>query len=338
MISTAENNIIRTSAQPICYVCQSAGKIVYQGLTDRIFQAGGVWNIKQCLNPKCNLLWLDPRPVKEDIGKTYLDYYTHSGKDGSAKSPLRRFIDFIKFGYLAAEYGYHLGSFWQKLLGRLVYLDSGLKSEIDFEIMYLKEKPGASLLDVGCGNGRFLELMQKLGWQTEGVEVDKKAVEVCRDKGLTVKLGELREQNYPDNFFDVVTLGDVIEHLPEPLAVLKECRRILKKNGFLVMITPNTKSRLHRIFKDKWFHLDPPRHLYLFSADNLKQLMEQAGFQKIKTWLTARNLRSSLLGSWDIKKKGCHKMGGRQSIFRRIAAKLLQFSNIGDEIVLTAQK
>jgi len=67
--------------------------------------------------------------------------------------------------------------------------------------MYLKEKFGGKLLDVGCGAGDFIGLTQKLGWQAEGIEVDKKAVEVCQDEGLKVRLGELIEQNYPDDFF-----------------------------------------------------------------------------------------------------------------------------------------
>lgn len=349
MTSNQKNNKIRTTSQPLCYICKNPGRMFYQGLTDRLFNAPGEWNIKQCLNPECGLLWLDPIPTKEDIGKAYLNYYTHSDANNVSGSFIRRLINFVKFGYLARKYNYRLDfmNIWQKILGLLIYFDPGLKSEIDFEVMYLKAQPGSRLLDVGCGDGRFLLLMQNLGWQVEGTEVDPEAVKTARNNKLEVKLGELSEQKYPDNSFDVITLKSVMEHLPDPLDVLIECQRILKDEGILMIITPNTKSRIHNIYKNNWFDLDPPRHLHLFSPKNLEGLLKKVGFKSIKIWTTSRNLRSSLIGSWDIKKKGYHKMGNHQPLFIRIKAKFLQFieeiilkirTDFGDEIVLKIQK
>jgi len=348
MINIQENNKIRTSPQLFCCVCQSPGRILYQGMADRLFNVPGKWNIRQCQNPECRLLWLDPIPVKEDIGKVYLNYYTHGDINVISKSFLRRAVDFINKGYLANQYKYlrEQINIWQRILGFLVYLDPGLKSELDFEVMYLPAKKGR-LLDVGCGDGRFLIKMRDLGWQVEGTEVDETAVETARKNKLKVSSCQLSEKTYPENFFDVITLRSVMEHLPDPLDVLIECQRILKDTGYLMIITPNTKSRIHNIYKEKWFDLDPPRHLHLFSCENLENLLKKAGFKTVKSWTTSRNLRSSLIGSWDIQKKGCHKMGSRQPLFIRIKAKFLQFfeeiilkikSDSGDEIVLKVQK
>ena len=321
--------------------------MLYSDLEDRLFSAQGLWNIRQCQNSDCRLLWLDPMPIEEDIGKAYINYYTHD--ESGPKSFTRRLIESAKKGYFARKYKYNAGNLnlWQKFLGLLIFFDPGLKSEIDYEVLHLEFKPQGKLLDVGCGNGSFIARMKNLGWQVEGTEVDEAAVEVARKHGLEVKLGELSWQKYPGNSFDVITLNSVIEHISDPLAVLSECRRILRRGGSLVVFTPNAKSRIHSIYKDKWFDLDPPRHSHIFSFRNLKDLVQKAGFGSINIRTTSRNLRSTLIGSWDIKMKGCHTMGKRQPLLRRLAVEIWQFfeeiilrvkKDIGDEIILKAQK
>ena len=207
-------------------------------------------------------------------------------------------------------------------MGLFVYIDIGLKSETDFEVMYLGSQPGAKLLDVGCGSGKFLMRMKELGWQSEGTEMDPKAVEFAKSNGLSVRLGELQDQKYPENYFDAIVLNSVVEHVLEPLPFLLECHRILKNEGILVILTPNIKSRIHNIYKDKWFPLDPPRHLHIFLPENLKALIQKSGFGNIKIQTTSRNLRSSLLGSQDIKNKGRHQMGGSQPFSAKVEAKI----------------
>lgn len=349
MTSNQKNNEIRTLAQPLCYICSSPGRILYQGLADRLFNAPGKWNIKQCLNPECGLLWLDPIPTEEDIGKVYLSYYTHGDINNVSESFLRRIVDFINKGYFAIRYKYlrEQITVWQKILGLLVYFDPGLKSEADFEVMYLPSQTNGRLLDVGCGDGRFIIKMRDLGWQVEGVEIDPVAVEIAKSNKLQVNLGELAEQKYPANSFDIIVLKSVIEHLCDPLDVLVECRRILKDSGSLMIITPNAKSRIHNIYKENWFCLDPPRHRNVFSPPALKFLVQKAGFKNVNIWSSSRNLRSSLIGSWDIRRKGRHKMGGWQPWSVRLWAKVLQFvevgilkikPDIGDEIILKVKK
>jgi len=321
--------------------------MLYSDLEDRLFSAQGKWNVRQCQSPDCKLLWLDPMPLEEDIGNAYLDYYTHD--EGAPKSFLRKLVESAKKGYFARKYKYNIGrlNIWQKFLGLLIYLDLGLKSEIDYEVLYLKFQPQEKLLDVGCGNGSFIARMKSFGWQVEGTEVDEEAVEAARRQGLEVKFGELSSLEYSDSSFDVITLNSVIEHISNPLTLLSECKRILKEGGSLVIFTPNAKSRIHSIYKEKWFDLDPPRHLHIFSFQNLKTLVQKAGFKNIDVLPTSRNLRSTLIGSWDIKKKGRHKMGDRQPLLRRLVAKMWQFleeiilrvkKDVGDEILLKAQK
>jgi SAM-dependent methyltransferase len=146
--------------------------------------------------------------------------------------------------------------------------------------------PGANhLLDVGCGKGSFMLRMREHGWNVEGSEVDADGVEYARSiNGLTVHLGNLENINFPDNTFDVVTSNHVIEHVHDPIALIQECLRILKPGGKLVLATPNMDSFGHRYFERNWTHLDPPRHLRLFTQKTLRECAEKAGFQTMDVW------------------------------------------------------
>ena len=95
------------------------------------------------------------------------------------------------------------------------------------------------LLDVGCSSGAFLGNAVELGYRVEGVEPAPKAAATAQAAGLTVRQGLLQDVGYGDGQFDAVTLFEVIEHLKEPLDLLRECRRILRPGGILLIGTGN---------------------------------------------------------------------------------------------------
>jgi SAM-dependent methyltransferase len=137
------------------------------------------------------------------------------------------------------------------------------------------------LLDVGCGSGEWLASMRERGWNVAGLDFDQDAVRIAKQSGLEVRSGTLKEQNYASKSFDAVTLHHVIEHVPDPVETLTECARILVNGGQLVLSTPNSASLGHRIFKEYWRGLEPPRHLHIFSGRSLRRVLEQAGFRNI---------------------------------------------------------
>src|SRR5262249_14249516 len=137
---------------------------------------------------------------------------------------------------------------------------------------------GARVLDVGCGSGVLLARMQALGWQVEGIEVDPDGVNAARARGVQVRLGTLEQQKFIDNYFEAVHSAHVIEHVFDPLSLLRECYRILKPGGTLIVLTPNIASLGHKNFGYAWLNLDPPRHLVLFSVKTLGQAAKLAGF------------------------------------------------------------
>jgi SAM-dependent methyltransferase len=141
--------------------------------------------------------------------------------------------------------------------------------------------PGRAL-DIGCGQGTFLRLLKREGWECHGTELTEKSASRASGFGIPVSVGEIEENQFPPYSFDLITLWHVLEHLPEPPKTLKILTRLLKKGGILAISTPNIDSLQAEVGRGQWFHLDPPRHLYLFSPRTLEQMMESLRFQLLE--------------------------------------------------------
>jgi 2-polyprenyl-3-methyl-5-hydroxy-6-metoxy-1,4-benzoquinol methylase len=137
------------------------------------------------------------------------------------------------------------------------------------------------LLDFGAGAGTILKVAREKNWQAFGVEVSEPAVEYARKLGFDVFHGEINEANYPDNYFDVVTASEVLEHLENPLEVLKEIARILRPGGLLWATTPHASGLSYRLIGLKWSVIAPPEHLQLYSRKAAFKMLRDAGFSDI---------------------------------------------------------
>jgi len=140
---------------------------------------------------------------------------------------------------------------------------------------------GASLLDVGCGNGRYLDLMRALGWsRVVGVDTSASAVRAAREQlGIEAHCGDVRDVGLPDGSFHAVSISHTLEHVDDPAAVLAEIRRATKPGGRIAIVVPNVRSLLSRTLRESWLHLDTPRHLVVFSPRGLRSAVERAGLQ-----------------------------------------------------------
>lgn len=148
------------------------------------------------------------------------------------------------------------------------------------------------LLDVGCSSGAFLLSARKLGFQVEGVEPSADAAETARSMGMQVFNGFLEQANYPDASFDAVTLIEIVEHVRDALALLRECARILRPGGVVLITTPNAHSWTARSMGSRWagFSLNAMGgHISFFSPHSIGILAARSGLRLAR--LETRNVR-----------------------------------------------
>ena len=274
-IKQSMDNII-TLPTPTCSACGSQGFPVQTNVTDPDGIISGEWVFRKCSNKDCELFWLDPAPLETELWKAYATYHTHTR---SSSNKVEEFI-------------LSLANRLVRVAFFPVWIGNGLWAETEYSrYMTLKNTPVGRLLDIGCGGGRFMNRMKRLGWEVEGIDFDEKATgKITARYGMKTYTGDLVESKLPDGYFDAITLSHTIEHLVNPERTLRECMRILKPGGRLVVVTPNVESTGATLFGPFWRGWEPPRHLHMFSVKTLKSFLSKAGFD-------VTEIRSSSAGS-----------------------------------------
>jgi 2-polyprenyl-3-methyl-5-hydroxy-6-metoxy-1,4-benzoquinol methylase len=285
-----EDHSIRVQEIARCLLCQATGTPIYQGLRDRLFGAPGAWGFSRCV--RCGFVWLNPQPTPEDMGRVYRNYYTHALPLGECNSVSRS--EKLERAMCATVVGFDAlatGMAWRQI-GNVLALLPQFRDMGRLGTMGLGGVRKGRLLDVGCGNGRFLAWMREAGWEVMGLEWDSSAAEIARSRlGVPVVVGTLENAHLSDNSFNAITLHHVIEHVPDPMGLLRECRRLVSPKGRIVVATPNVESRGHGILGAAWRGLEPPRHLHLFSLATLRTCCDRA---KIKTLELRTSSRSAV--------------------------------------------
>jgi SAM-dependent methyltransferase len=212
--------------------------------------------------PTCRVRYLNPMPTQSQLSSFYQPQY--------------------------------YGSDWYKQLGLgMAFARSALKGL----------KPGR-FLDIGCGLGYFIKgVADNSAWVTSGMEFSDEAARYARDElGLDVAAGDLSDRQWPDQAFDYIHIRNVLEHVTDPAALLKECRRIIKPDGTLHLLVPNgpidSEDLIKFYRKEKRAPLSPSGHLFFFSPASLEQLFRDAGFEirRSRTYGIRRGL--SKIGLW----------------------------------------
>jgi 2-polyprenyl-3-methyl-5-hydroxy-6-metoxy-1,4-benzoquinol methylase len=265
---------------PVC--CASRRTVLHKDVVDNVFFCSpGKWTLLQC--EKCRSAYLDPRPTPDTIHQAYTNYYTHQdavGKDDYASlSPFRKLRRRLVNGY--TNWRYSTSAQPSSNLGVLAaFAMPRLKKVLDRQSRNLPKLPqgGGRLLDVGSGDGSFLSFARTCGWDVVGLDPDAKAVANAARQGLTVHEGGIEYFADKSELFDVITLNHVIEHVYDPVKVLKTCHALLKPGGQLWLETPNIDSFGHTRFQKNWRGLETPRHLVLFNRHSLRQAFINAGF------------------------------------------------------------
>jgi SAM-dependent methyltransferase len=236
-----------------CGLCSSDTPVFLTRVPDIKYGTQNVFCLVYC--GFCGLVYVNPRPTFLEMQGYYdATYGPHSAAYTDVPKRER------------SNDQYHRGHMMQFLHGLPEVFSAG------------------RLLDVGCGDGYWLYLMQKLGWKPTGVEISPQAVRFANEKyDLDIKVGNLIDQEFPDGYFDVVTFWHSLEHMHDPKAMIKEAYRILRAGGVVVAKVPNIDTVLFRVFGRYYSMIQAPYHLYHFSPLTLGRLLAESGFNVYRT-------------------------------------------------------
>ena len=198
--------------------------------------------------PQCHSYSIYPVPSEKELTHFYETYY-----------PLDNEITLLNRGFLHR--------LWQRLDGQ----------DCLGEIL----KPG-SVLDIGCGNGSLLATAQNMGHEVWGQEFNPVTLKSLEQKGFKVTDKPITSDYFPRQYFTNVVLSQVIEHVPDPVQLLRDILPLLNDQGQIIISTPNPQSLLAKIFKNHWIAWHPPFHLCLISVSALTDIAKQLNLKCTK--------------------------------------------------------
>jgi SAM-dependent methyltransferase len=239
-----------------CPLCGSAKHHLSIRAPDVHYGNPGLFAIAEC--DSCRVQFLDPMPTETYLAGAYpSDYYSYQAAfAGVRKSKL------VRLAKTAMRYA--------------IYFHALKTKDPKFPF------PG-TLLDIGCGSGRFMVEMRDKGWKVYGVEVSESAAKLGRKlSGLDIFAGTLDQARFPDASFDYVRSNHSFEHIHNPNEILVEIRRILKPGGRLFVGVPNVRGWAARRFGPHWWYLGAPVHTFGYDPQSLSSLLRSHGFEVVK--------------------------------------------------------
>jgi 2-polyprenyl-3-methyl-5-hydroxy-6-metoxy-1,4-benzoquinol methylase len=276
------NNLMTREDVNCALGCEKNDRLVLTG-HDRLHDLPGDFDIVKCQT--CGLMRTNPRPTTDSIGFYYPDDYgPYLGTQ--VKSPDLGSVGGIK-----------------NLLRPLVHKIFNTKSTALPSLL-----PGR-LLEVGCASGSFLHRMAGEGWHVEGIEFSDIAAQAAHKLGYQVYAGSLEDAPAPKQAYDLIVGWMVLEHLHDPVGCLKKLHNWAKPGASLALSVPNVGSIEFNVFKEKWYALHLPNHLYHFTPDTLEKVLEAAGWALVKVHhqINLNNLIVSL--AYVLEDKGWCKSG-----------------------------
>ncbi len=248
---------------------------------DEFYGIPGQFRVMCC--PRCDLGYISPRPHFEEILQYYpSDYYSFAPSDGlpSVASQANHW----QKTYLAHRgYPTHIRlKAWTSVELWMYRVFRGEKLGVAFRPIP-RWQAGGRLLDVGCGAGFYLSELKKLGWDVYGVEISPQACAAAESSyGVPTFCGSLETAPFPPASFDVITLWEALEHLPNPQETLERAYQLLRPNGYILGSVPNRHSVYTDLFGPAYYAWELPRHLYHFSRKSFVLLAQKVGFRSVR--------------------------------------------------------
>jgi SAM-dependent methyltransferase len=340
-------------------MCGALGSQVLFRSPDRLHATPGEYTYKRCA--ACHTVFQDPRIIPEDLAICYPgQYYTHAApalktepQSLDAQAPhmqrsLWQFRDALRRAVVNAVQG-NMQTGPLARAGKLFASSHRLRERAFYNHVtdeLIPRAPDCLLaLDIGCGSGRVMEALGRVGWQVEGVEWDPAAAKVAMQAtGRKVSIGDFRSIHLRPASYDLIVLSHVFEHLDAPLPALRRIKELLAPAGRAVLFYPNPESLGARLFRGNWYPWEAPRHLVLPPAQALAEAAKSIGltptqwrthgkdaaayFAHSRAYRAGRAVVESTpdINGWD------KLVAAVEKLLNRVT------SNLGEEVVLVLKK
>lgn len=242
-----------------CSICQNnKTKILF---VNRDPKSKKKYTYNQCAS--CLTIEIFPKIQPEEIQAIYCHKNIHG--DFLQNNEQFKFLGFIPF--LNSLFNFYLGTILKNRKNTVLKI----------------EKEG-SLLDIGFGGANFLKSFDKKNWELWGIEINQDLVQTAKKRlpNANLKNTDIKNSNFPKNYFDVITLWHVLEHLKYPNAEIEKIKKALKKNGHTIIEVPSADSLYIDMFGKNWQQLITPEHQFFFSEKSLKLILQKHKFKILK--------------------------------------------------------
>lgn len=250
-----------------CVCCGATLTCGSETVFDDRYGHPGSFHLASCVS--CDAIETFPRLAEEDLPTLYTCYYPRRNLD-----PVSVTVPLIS----PNRWEDRLSRWWQGTDNQGQYY----------------AKPGMSVLDYGCGTGQSLLELRAMGADAYGIEADANVARIAAHHQLQIHIGSIFETPFPGIKFDLIILNQVLEHIPEPVAVLDVLAGRLKIGGRLVVAVPNTGSIYCRLFGRRWVNWHIPYHLHHFNRYCLQALGRRSGWQLLSARTITPNLWTML--------------------------------------------
>jgi 2-polyprenyl-3-methyl-5-hydroxy-6-metoxy-1,4-benzoquinol methylase len=234
-----------------CIACGGANEPYIDGIWDDRYGCPGKFSIFKCVS--CGQMVTSPPLKEQDLPALYSRYYPRASVDLAA---IKREADAVLLPDAA-----------------IARHRNGTNNQGHYLV-----KPGQKVLDIGCGSCVSLLEVRNLGGEAWGIETDPNVRAIAAHFGLTVHIGSIHDNPFPGQDFDLIVLNQVIEHVPDPIALLKLVRSRLRPDGKVILATPNSGSINKMISGRRWINWHIPYHLHHYNKTSFASIAEQAGY------------------------------------------------------------
>lgn len=168
------------------------------------------------------------------------------------------------------------------------------------------------LLDMGYGEGGLLEIAESLGWKCYGADIAPQSLSFGEKRGWVVTSSLDNDPRFPAQGFDVITMIEFIEHVPQPGDFFRIARRLLRPGGLLYLTTPNAASLNRRLLRLEWSIFSPPEHVIIWTVKGLSEALAEAG-------LRCQRARAEGFNPYEIVTRWCPRQQAGQALSRNQA-------------------